>query len=211
VTQAVIQLSQLRGNNFNLLNTVNIVLLQKKKEQTECIGDYRPISLVHSVAKIFSKILATRLAPCLNEMISSSHSTFVKKRSIYDNFNLIQSIIKEFHRKKIPALFLKLDIAKAFDSVSWAYLLKVLKKLGFGTRWRDWISLALTSSSSRILLNGTSRRPIKHERGLRQRDPHLPHALHSCYGPSPKNFILRSHPGQRKSKHPYMQMTQLFF
>jgi hypothetical protein len=73
---------------------------------------------VHSVAKIFSKIFATRLAPRLNEMVSSSQSAFVKKRSIHDNFILVQSIVKEFHRKKILALFLKLDIAKAFDSVS---------------------------------------------------------------------------------------------
>jgi hypothetical protein len=128
-------------------------------------------------------------------MISSSQSAFVKKRSIHDNFILIQSIIKEFHRKKIPTLFLKLDIAKAFDSVSWAYLLKVLKRLGFGTRWRDWISMVLTSSSSRILLNGTSRRPIKHERGLRQRDPHLPML-----------FILAMDPLQRTL---YLDLTQV--
>jgi hypothetical protein len=68
---------------------------------------------------------------------------------------MVQGIAKELHRKKIPALFLKLDIAKAFNSVSWAYLLEVLERLGFGTRWRDWISLTL-ASSSRVLLNGIS-------------------------------------------------------
>jgi hypothetical protein len=46
VCQAVWQLSQLRGHNFNLLNTANIVLLLKK-EHVESIGDFRPISLVH--------------------------------------------------------------------------------------------------------------------------------------------------------------------
>jgi hypothetical protein len=76
--QAVHQLTQLRGNNFNLLNMANIVLLPKK-EKVECIGDYRPISLVHSVAKLFSKILASSLALRLVEMVSSSQSTFVKK------------------------------------------------------------------------------------------------------------------------------------
>jgi hypothetical protein len=62
VTAAVQQLSQLRGQTFTLLNTVNIVLLPKK-EQAGRIGDYRPISLVHSITKIFSKVLANRLAP----------------------------------------------------------------------------------------------------------------------------------------------------
>jgi hypothetical protein len=148
------QCAQLRGNNFNLLNTANIILLLKK-EKSESISGYHPISLVHSIAKIFSKILASRLAPLLAEMVSSNQSAFVKKRCIHDNFIMVQGIAKELHRKKIPALFLKLDIAKAFDSVSWAYLLEVLERLGFGARWRDWISLTL-ASSSRVLLNGIS-------------------------------------------------------
>jgi hypothetical protein len=117
VTQAVQQLSQLRGNTFNLLNIANIVLLLKK-DGAEKISDYRPVSLVHNIAKIFSKILASRLAPRLHEMVSSCQSAFVKKRCIHDNFVFVQGIAKELHRKKIPTLFLKLDIAKAFDSIS---------------------------------------------------------------------------------------------
>jgi hypothetical protein len=48
-----------------------------------------PIRLVHNIAKIFSKILANRLAPRLSEMVSSSQSAFVKKRCIHDNFVLV--------------------------------------------------------------------------------------------------------------------------
>jgi hypothetical protein len=55
-----------------------------------------------------------------------------------------------------------------------AYLLEVMERLGFGSRWRNWISLALGSSSSRILLNGIPGRQIKHKRGLRQGDPISP-------------------------------------
>jgi hypothetical protein len=63
---------------FNLLNMANVVLLPKK-EQALTIGDYKPISLVHSVAKIFSKTLAKRLAMHLTNMGSSNQSVFVKK------------------------------------------------------------------------------------------------------------------------------------
>jgi hypothetical protein len=83
------------------------------------VGDFRPISLVHSVVKILSKILASRLALRLPEMVSSNHSAFVKKRCIHDNFVLVQGIVKKLHKEKTPVLFLKLDIAKAFDSISW--------------------------------------------------------------------------------------------
>jgi hypothetical protein len=107
----------------------------------------------------------------------------------------VQGIAKELHREKNPALFLKLDIAKAFDSISWAYLLEVLQHLGFGTKWCDWIILALSTSSSRVLLNGCPGRPIKHERGLRQGDPIFPQAFHSCNGPTIE--IVAPSSGQR--------------
>jgi hypothetical protein len=55
----------LRCLNFNLLNTTNIVLLPKK-EGAQKIGDYRPTSLIHSVAKLLAKVLALRLAPECN-------------------------------------------------------------------------------------------------------------------------------------------------
>lgn len=83
-------------------------------------------------------------------------------------------------------MFLKLDVAKAFDSVSWAYLLEVMEAMGFGQRWRDMIALILASSSSRILLNGTPGSPFAHMRGLRQGDPL-----------SPLLFIIAMEPLQR--------------
>lgn len=40
------------------------------------------------------------------------------------------------HRKKVPSLFLKLDVAKAFDSVASPFLMEVLAHHAFGVRWR---------------------------------------------------------------------------
>jgi hypothetical protein len=53
-------------------------------------------------------------------------------------------------------LLVKLDIAKAFDSVSWVYLLDMLRARGFSQRWCDWIALILSTASSRVLLNGVA-------------------------------------------------------
>jgi len=78
------------------------------------------------------------------------------------------------HKGETPCVLLKIDIAKAFDSVSWPFLLEVLQHLGFGRRWRNWISIALSSASTRILLNGQPGKRICHARGLRQGDPLSP-------------------------------------
>ena len=80
-------LHSLRSLNFDLLNTANIILLPKKVG-AEKISDYRPISLIHSVVKLFTKMLALRLAPAMKDIISKSQSAFIKGRSIHDNFHL---------------------------------------------------------------------------------------------------------------------------
>jgi hypothetical protein len=126
---------------------------------------------MHSFAKIISKTLANRLAPRLNELVSHNQSAFVRKRAIHDNFLFVQNMVKFLHRNKKQCLFVKVDISKAFDSVSWPYLLEVLQSFGFGSRWRNWVSNLLSSSSSKILLNGSPGEEIKHFRALRQGDP----------------------------------------
>jgi hypothetical protein len=40
------------------------------------------------------------------------------------------------YKRKILALFIKLDIANAFDTLNWTYLLSIMEHLGFGLRWR---------------------------------------------------------------------------
>ena len=144
------------GRNFRnlwLLNSAYITLIPKKYE-AEQVKDFRPISLVHSFAKLVTKILANRLASRLDAMVSPNQSAFIKKRFIQDNFMLVQQTVKFLHIQKQPRILLKLDITKAFDSVSWPFLLEVLRKLGFGSRWCDLICGLLASSSTQVLLNG---------------------------------------------------------
>jgi uncharacterized protein (DUF952 family) len=79
--------------------------------------------------------------PPLEQTSIQSQSVFIKSRSIHDNFQFVRGAVNHFHSSKTPMLLLKLDIAKAFDSVRWEYLLEVMEKLGFGPRWRDMMAL----------------------------------------------------------------------
>lgn len=161
------------GQGFASLNDALISLLPKKDEAVD-VKDFTPISLIHSFGKLFSKILASRLSPRLDKLVAPNQNAFIKGRSLHDNFRYVQLAARALHAKRVPRLLLKVDIAKAFDTVSWPFLLEVLAQLGFSQRWRDWISLILSASSSRVLVNGVPSPQFPHRRGLRQGDPLSP-------------------------------------
>lgn len=92
---ALQQIYQLRGQHLQLVNSANITLLAKKDDPMAAI-DYGPINLMHSVAKLVSKIMANRLAPVLPSLVSpcqsaSSRDEASKTISITSNGRLTTS------------------------------------------------------------------------------------------------------------------------
>jgi hypothetical protein len=139
--------------NLSKLNSAYITMVPKV-EGADQVKDFRPISLVHIFAKLVTKILANRLGKKLNNMVSPIQSAFIKGRFIQDNFMLVQQTARLFHSQSKARLLFKLDITKAFDSISWPFLIEVMKQMGFGDFWRDIICGLFGSSSTQVLLNG---------------------------------------------------------
>lgn len=81
VVLAINQVANHDTQSLWLLNSAYIALLPKRSEALR-VGDYRLISLIHAFGKLFSKLLANRLAPKLQQMISKNQSAFIKGRNI---------------------------------------------------------------------------------------------------------------------------------
>jgi hypothetical protein len=122
--------------------------------------------LIHSLGKIFSKVLACRLTLRLDELVYRSQTTFVKGCFIQDGFKLVQAAAKVLHVRRKDSILLKVDIAWAFDSMSWPFLLEILWHMGFLPHWMDWVSVLLVSASTRVLLNGSPSAKICNGHGL---------------------------------------------
>jgi hypothetical protein len=53
------------------LNSANVALLPKK-EGAEEVSDFRPIILIHAIAKIIAKMLANHFDPFMNGLVSNA-------------------------------------------------------------------------------------------------------------------------------------------
>lgn len=126
VMAALHALHNLQDQKLHLLNRATMVLIPKN-EQAESPREFRPISLIDSFAKLFTKILALRLRGKMQELVQPYQNAFIRGRTIHDNYVYVSGIAKALRQSKTPALMIKLDIEKAFDTVSWEFILQILE------------------------------------------------------------------------------------
>nr|KAJ0213134.1 hypothetical protein LSAT_V11C400213570 [Lactuca sativa] len=61
----------------------------------------------------------------------------------------------KFNQEEKKMMILKTYFEKAYESVSWEYLDRIMQFMNFGVKWRNWIWACLSSMSSLILINGS--------------------------------------------------------
>ncbi|GJZ99921.1 RNA-directed DNA polymerase, eukaryota [Tanacetum coccineum] len=161
--------------SFSIGCNSSFIALIPKSLDPKSVGDYRPISLIGSMYKVITKILATRLSVVISDLISDVQTTFLPNRQILDGPFIINELLARCHHKKQRAMVFKVDFAKAYDSIRWDYLEDVLHSFGFGSKWRSWIRGCLNSGMASILVNGSPTSEFQFHRGLKQGDPLAPY------------------------------------
>ena len=162
-------------NSGTLLKSINhtFITLIPKVNSPKNVSEYRPISLCNVLYKILSKVIANRLKPILNSIVSEAQSAFTADMLITDN---ILIAFESLHHMKTQCLgregfmALKLNMSKAYDRVEWKFLEKILLKMGFQASWVAMIMQCISTVSYSILVNREPKGFIQPTRGLRQGD-----------------------------------------
>ena len=148
------------------LNTTFLVLIPKKGG-AEDHGDFRPISLLRGLYKLLAKVLANKLKKVLGKVVSVDQNAFVRSRRILDVSLIANEVIDFWHKRKEKGLICKLDIEKVYDNINWNFLMKVLHKMGFGSRWMEWIWWCISTVKFSVMVNGVPASLFSNTKGLR--------------------------------------------
>ena len=156
---------------LTLSQSLALIKLITKIPNPKTVKDWRPISLLNTDYKILASIIATRLKPILNSIISQAQQCGLPNRQIYNNHLNILSVINYTNEFPQPLAILQIDFYKAFDSISHNFILSTASKLQIPVTIINWIKIFLINLSAKINFNGTLTAPIPVKCGIRQGCP----------------------------------------
>ena len=151
-----------------------ITLLPKEDGSLLDLHNWRPITLLNVDLKIAAKAIAKRLETVLPNLIHPDQTGFVKGRYIGENIRLISDVLDFTKEQKIPGILVALDFRKAFDSLEWPFIMRILDAFNFGSSIKRWISTFYTNVESAVL-NGCLTNWFKPSKGVRQGCPLSPY------------------------------------
>ena len=112
--------------------TSKVTPLYKKGDKTD-LNNYRPISILPTISKVFERVIHVQLYDyfCKNNLLCEQQYGFRSKHSTeLATIKLVDFLVKSMDENKIPGA-IYLDLSKAFDTLNFNILINKLKFYGF--------------------------------------------------------------------------------
>lgn len=144
-----------------------------KKGDVKAPGNYRPISLLQILYKLFSRVLRERLKPYLLPQRSCDQAGFRPGFSCEDHLLTLVLVHEKLAEFNLDLWIAAVDFEKAFDSVSHESIFEALRSQDTPEEYVRVLEHVYGSQTGQVIADKTSR-SFKMERGTRQGDPISP-------------------------------------
>ena len=143
-----------KGVLTGILKFGRIRLIPKGDKDTAVIGNWRPISLLCTMYKLFSGICNIRIRRVVNKVCHRAQKAYAECSVIQENLLIALETMNKANKTNCPLASLLIDFSRAFDTVAHSYIRKVLKYFGFGDGFINIIMITLKDRSACIIVEG---------------------------------------------------------
>ena len=154
-----------------------VTLYKNKGERSDC-NNYRGISLLSIVGKVFARVILSHLQKLAERVYPESQCGFRAERS---TVNMIFSLrqLQKCREQQMPLYVAFIDLTKAFDLVSRDGLFKILSKIGCPPKLQSLIESFHSNMKGTVQFNGSSSEPFDLPSNVKQGCVLTPHSLGS--------------------------------
>jgi hypothetical protein len=117
------------GGEIQAWKDAVMIPIPKKGDMSIC-DNWRGISLLDVVGKVFARVMQIRLQKVAEEVLPESQCGFRKGRGCTDMVFAIRQLVEKMREHRSKGFILFVDLTKAYDSVPRAVLWQVLHKIG---------------------------------------------------------------------------------
>lgn len=134
--------------------------------------DYRPISIASVPLRHMHTILARRLEMCCPPDVRQRG--FICADGTLENSAVLDAVLGDCKKKLRECHMATLDFSKAFDTISHAALITLLKERGLPEAFCNYVAQLYETAHTTLAVNNNMSQPIRVARGVRQGDPLSP-------------------------------------
>lgn len=145
-----------------------IIIPLHKKDDARDPNNYRGVTLLNLVGKIYTRILNTRLYEIVKPAISPKQAGFVEDRNCIDQAYIVSQIVARYISSRKPAYLAFLDIVKAYDTVWREALWYKMDQLEVPLKLRKVIEEIFSESHNTVRIDGQQSKVFPISIGLRQ-------------------------------------------
>jgi Reverse transcriptase (RNA-dependent DNA polymerase) len=163
----------------DLWKTSTLFPIHKTGDKTN-IRNYRGISKLSVIPKLFEAIIADEIFETYKHYIAAEQHGFFKTRSTVTNLSVYHQFLCSSIESGLQVDVIYTDISKAFDTVCHSLLIDELSSLGIHGCYLMWIKSYLENRRQRVLIGGAESREIEVSSGVPQ-GSHLGPILFSLF------------------------------